>query len=569
MEYTLIGKNNYAFNPIEQILKNRGIEDVESFLSPSESNVIHHSKLKNIYEGVEMLLNHIEKGSKIFVQVDSDMDGIASSSILINYLKKTIPKVKIQWRIHEGKQHGVIVDTVPDDVNLVIIPDAGSSQYKEHAKLKERGMDVLVLDHHESDKESEHAIVVNNQLSPNYENKTLTGAAIVYKFVKALDEKLNLNYADNYLDLVALGLIGDVADLRNLETRYLMLKGLSNIKNPLLKALYEKQEYSTKGKINANTTGFYISPLMNANIRAGNMQEKLQMMNALLESKELIYYKRNDEHEPIAKSTARLLGNVKARQKRIVDKGVEAIEQRITEKNLLDNKILIVNVTDILDKNLTGLVANNLVRRYKRGTLLIRYNEKDNVFNGSMRGYDKGGIKDFRQFLLDTEQFDFVEGHANAAGLGIKTENLVAVNEIINEQLKDVQIDLAEYDVDFIVPGDKLTSKFINEINDLSDIWSNRVEEPVIAFTNVKINTDEIEILGKDKTTLKFVYKGIEFIKFKSSEEVHTEIVSSGENVTFDVIGKCGANIYQGNVAPQIIMEDFEVVKVGKKEFVF
>src|SRR5690606_16919608 len=121
---------------IETILKNRGIEDIQSFLNVSEKDVVHWSNLENIEKAVDCLLKHIKKNSKIFIQYDSDFDGIASSSMLINYLRKVFPNVDIQWRIHEGKQHGVIVEEVPDDVDLAIIPDAGSNQYKEHKQLK-------------------------------------------------------------------------------------------------------------------------------------------------------------------------------------------------------------------------------------------------------------------------------------------------------------------------------------------------------------------------------------------------------------------------------------------------
>src|SRR5690606_8329401 len=120
--------NNYL-DPINTILENRGIEDIQSFLNIDESVVIHWSKLKNIEKAVECLLKHIKNKSKIFIQTDSDVDGITSSAILINYLRRTFPNVNIVYRLHEGKQHGIILDTIPNDVDLVIIPDAGSNQY--------------------------------------------------------------------------------------------------------------------------------------------------------------------------------------------------------------------------------------------------------------------------------------------------------------------------------------------------------------------------------------------------------------------------------------------------------
>lgn len=568
MRYELIGKNN-LLAPIETVLKNRGIEDIQSFLHTSEKDIIHWSKLRNIEKAVDCLLDHIQKGSKIFVQADSDSDGANSTAILINYIRHVFKNVNLQWRIHEGKQHGVIVEEVPNDVQLVLIPDAGSNQYKEHKKLKDRGIDVIVLDHHECEKESEYAIVVNNQLSPEYPNKSFSGAGIVYKFCKALDNRLNISHADHYLDLVSIGNISDMMDLRSLETRYYVLKGLKQINNSLIKALIEKQSFSMKGVVNIVSCQFYVIPLINACIRSGNLQEKLQMMNAFLESKELIYYKRKNEHEPIQVATARMLTNIKARQGRIRDKGVEAIEERIKERSLLDNKILIINISDILDKNLTGLVANSLTRKYKRPALLLRYDEKSGTFGGSGRGYEKGAIKDLRQFLQGTDQFIFVEGHSNAHGVSIEAEKLIKVNEIINEKLKDVEIDVDIHDVDFIIPAKQFKESFINELTKHRDIWGFKVEEPIIAIKDIEVNKDEVYINGSKKNTLKFTYKGIDFIKFFSSEEEWESIVNKGDRLVIDVVGKCSMNEYNGERKPQVVMEDLEVVDVKKKEFVF
>lgn len=568
MKYQLIGDNDFINNPIESVLRNRGIDDIQSFLNIDEECTIHWSKLKNMDLAVESLLKHIKNNNYIFVQTDSDPDGYTSSATLINYLKRVFPNIKIQWRIHEGKEHGLIVDTIPDHINLVISPDAGSNDFEQHKELKNKGIDVIILDHHECDTESEDAIIVNSQLSPEYPNKQLSGVGITYKFIKALDEVLNKNLADDYLDLVAIGNIADSQDMRSLETRYYVNKGLKSIKNKLLIALYDKQSYSTKGNINITTTSFYINPLINACIRAGNLKEKLQMMNAFLESDEKIYYKRNDEYEDIEVNTARMLTNIKARQGRMRDKGVALIEEKIQEKKLLDNKLLIVNVTNILDKNLTGLVANSLKDQYKRGTILVRYNAEEKVLTGSIRGYDKGELKDLKSFLQDTGKFEFVEGHANAAGLKIKPKNLIEANEIINEKLKDIKND-GSHDVDFILSPKQLTQKFIKGIYKYQDIWGFKVEEPLIVIKGVEVNSEDIYLNGKTSKSIKFTYKDIEYIKFFSNEDEWEALTSQGECVVLDIVGRCGINEYQGKITPQIVMEDYEVTRIKEKEFIF
>ena len=123
--------------------------------------------IMNIEEGVKMLIRHISQENKIFIQIDSDADGYTSSSLLINYLNSLFPgytQNNIYYRVHEGKQHGLILETIPKDVKLVIAPDSSSNDYEVHQALREMGIDVLVIDHHEAEKISEYACIINNQL---------------------------------------------------------------------------------------------------------------------------------------------------------------------------------------------------------------------------------------------------------------------------------------------------------------------------------------------------------------------------------------------------------------------
>lgn len=188
-----------------------------------------------------MLVKHLYAGDKIFIQVDADADGMTSSAALINYINMFAPgaaQSNIIYRVHTGKQHGIILDTIPKEVKLVIIPDAGSNQIPEHKQLWENGIDVLVLDHHEADEISPYACIINNQTC-DYPDKNLSGVGIVYKFCQFLDSLLGVDYADNILDLVAVGIVSDMMDLRNFEIKELIDLGLNNFRNPFLSAFAE------------------------------------------------------------------------------------------------------------------------------------------------------------------------------------------------------------------------------------------------------------------------------------------------------------------------------------------
>ena len=199
-----------------------------------------------MHEGAEMLAKCIRDNKPLFVQIDSDADGYTSAALLINYLNCLFPSFaqnNISYCLHSGKQHGLSLDTIPPGTGLVVAPDSSSNDYEIHDILHNNyGMDILVLDHHEADYVSENACVINNQLC-EYPTKSLSGVGIVYKFCSYIDTLMNTTYADDFLDLVALGLIADMMDMRDFETRHLITRGLENIQNPYFKAMVDKNAF--------------------------------------------------------------------------------------------------------------------------------------------------------------------------------------------------------------------------------------------------------------------------------------------------------------------------------------
>lgn len=176
---------------VEQVFANRGIapENLYHYLNTDITDLIDPSSIKNMEEGVKLLIKHISNNDKVFLQVDSDCDGYTSAALLLNYLHKLFPSFvenNISYRLHEGKQHGIIVNTIPKDVKLVIAPDSSSNDYLQHRSLYERGCDVLVIDHHEAEKYSKYAIVINNQMC-DYPTKSLSGVGMVLKFCQYID----------------------------------------------------------------------------------------------------------------------------------------------------------------------------------------------------------------------------------------------------------------------------------------------------------------------------------------------------------------------------------------------
>ena len=157
----------FQMSAVEQVFANRGIDPnvLQQYINANLSDILDPASIKNMEEGVKLLIKHIAANDKIFVQVDSDCDGYTSAALLLNYLHDLFPvfiENNVVYRLHEGKQHGLIFDTIPEDVKLVIAPDSSSNDYLPHQWLHERGCDVLVIDHHEAEKYSKYAVVINN-----------------------------------------------------------------------------------------------------------------------------------------------------------------------------------------------------------------------------------------------------------------------------------------------------------------------------------------------------------------------------------------------------------------------
>ena len=579
MEYQLIVPRiplGRELTAVEQVLANRGIapDNVDHYLNTTDADILDPKLVMNMREGAQMLIKHIAQNDKVLVQIDSDCDGYTSAATLINYLNCLFPgfvQNNLFYRIHTGKQHGILLDTVPSDVKLVIAPDSSSNDYDEHAQLRKEGVDVLVIDHHEADMISENAVIINNQLC-DYPTKSLSGVGMVYKFCSYIDELLNVDYADQFLDLVALGMVADMMDLRDYETRHLITRGLENIRNPYFKGMVDKQSYSLKGEITPIGVAFYIAPYVNATIRMGTQEEKLMLFESMLDYRgyELVPSTKRGckgQQETRVEQACRNCTNIKNRQTKARDAALENIERIIKEKNLLANKILAIKLdTFAADRNLTGLIANQLMARYQRPVLLL--NKTADGWEGSGRGYDKSKFDNLREFLKESEMVMYAEGHANALGVGITDENFSTFIEYSNRELAGFDFTPC-YKVDFIFNGGDFRGKDIVEIAELKSLWGQGGDEPFVAIEHINVYAGNITLMSPDKSpTLKITLpNGTSLIKFKSSQEEYEKLRSETGCITINVVGKCERNIWNGTVTPQIIIEDYEIV--GEQKYYF
>lgn len=574
MEYRLRAPEFPIYTPVEQVLVNRGIpyDQINHYLNTTDNDILDPRLIPHLDEGAKMLIRHISQNDKVLIQVDSDCDGYTSAALLMNYLYCLFPSFvnnNISYRVHMGKQHGIIPDTIPEDVKLVIAPDSSSNDFEAHEYLNLSGVDVLVIDHHEADHISEYACIINNQLC-DYPTKSLSGVAMVWKFCCYIDMLLKTDHAQKFLDLVALGLVADMMDVRDFETRRLIDKGLQQIRNPYFRGAIDKDQFHFTNEITPIGVAFYIAPLINATTRVGTQEEKLMLFESMLDFRgyELVPSTKRGckgQAETRVEQACRNCTNIKSRQTKIRDNSLEKIEQIIVNQNLLSNKILIVQLDDLItDRNLTGLIANQLMSEYQRPVLILNKIENEDgtiTWEGSGRGYDKSRLKDFRGFLENNKYVMYAEGHANAFGVGIKDEDISAFIASTNSALDGFDF-TPIYNVDFIYKSDELTPDEVIDIAGMKSLWGQGVEEAEIAVEGIKVHKDNIRILSPDKNpTLKIMLpNGINFMKFRSSEEEYDKLYSELGYVTINIVGECERNIWNNKISPQVMIKDYEIV---------
>ena len=580
MKYKLYDEEiDESMDTIARILVSRGIdtEILEDWSNAEYNPEIAEAwqDLDNIKEAIDVVKTAIDNEDTIAVVVDSDADGFTSAAIFINYLYELYPeyvKNKINYYLHEGKQHG-LSDMAELKESLIIVPDGGTNDYKQHKKFNENNQTILILDHHEAPFESqeENTITVNNQLSDNYENKAFSGAGIVYRFCQAYDAEYNTEHpiADEFLDLVALGNLSDMMDYRNLETRYYIHKGLQNIHNPFFYYMIDKNNFSIqkRGGINYNSIAWYVTPFINAIVRSGTLEEKILVFESMLQMKafeKIPSGKRGHKGEmvPRVEEAVRIVTNVKARQTKGQDAAMELIENKIAEEALLDNAVILCLLEPgQVEPNLAGLVANKVQAKYQRPTLVLtKFTQGNNVsYRGSARNYGKSPVTHFKDVVDGTGLVNYAQGHQGAYGTELPEYNVDKFIKAMNDYYAEAPSEPI-YWVDYIWTQGQMFGDIIKEIvYEMFDFWGQEIPESLVCVENIDVANCPVQLLSADKNpTLKIrLPNGVDIMKFGSSQEEFDKLSQPGTLVT--IVGTPKVNEWNGNVTSQILIEDYEV----------
>jgi len=554
-------------NFLENVLFRQGVYDIEGFLNIDKTALENPENYDNIEEGYQLLKSNLDK--KIAILIDPDVDGMTSSSEIYLYIKELNPTADIKLFFHKGKQHGLSDKSIFDeilksDIDLLIIPDAGSNDFEQHKILKDKGVELLVLDHHETTKYSEDAVVINNQLSDKVQNKQLSGAGVVYKFLQYYDKKEKLKLANNYLDLVAFGNISDMVSILSDETRYLCLEGLKNkhLNNNLFTELIDKY---IKDKVTITNISWNVTPKVNSILRAGTQKDKADLFYAFVNPTMQVKFKKNSRTQEaimdLSTKVTMLSEQIKKRQDDEVKKSLSLVE------GLVDNtkKILIIKLDEELDKSYTGLVANKLIGSYGKPVLLLQKSVKSKIYTGSGRCpnlcYD---IENFKDYIASSNLFELAEGHSGAFGVEIKEENIKPFIDWAENNLKDKEIKVENtYEVEGEISADDLEEDFISEVGGYDWLWGMGLNEPKFYITGVKINSKDIKMVF-NKTILTFDYNYVQYVKNYCSRVFRESLgVDSGMEIEMElnIIGTFVIERYNGKKYPKVNILDFEIVE--------
>ncbi|XWN36850.1 MAG: single-stranded-DNA-specific exonuclease RecJ [Balneola sp.] len=412
---------------IAELLAIRGIEtydDAKLFFRPTIDRIYDPFLMKDMDQGADRLALAIRNGEKVLVYGDYDVDGTTATSCLYIFLKKFGVDVDyyIPHRFKEG--YGINPDGIKyaeeTGCHLIVSVDCGITAIKEALVAKEKGIDLIICDHHTVGDEIPDALAVLDPKRPDctYPFDGLSGAGVGFKLIQATISRLGLprNVAYQFLDLVAISIASDIVPIVD-ENRILMKEGLTMIrKKPRvgIKALLDLIRMPRE-EINTTKIVFSIGPRINAAGRMGDATTAVQLMIA--------------ESEAKGKAFAHELESVNMRRR---DKDSKTMEEALSmiddEMDMGETSIMVLYKED-WHLGVIGIVASRLVDLYHRPAIML--SSVEGVIKGSGRS-----IKGFNIYNAMKKCEDLLEqfgGHEFAAGLTIMEGKLTEFKRRMNE----------------------------------------------------------------------------------------------------------------------------------------
>lgn len=534
---------------VSKVLLNRGLKDkeeIDRFLNPKYSDFYDPSLLNDMDEATDRILEAIESDENIWIYGDYDVDGVTSTSLLVNFFSQIGIEVDYYIPDRHKEGYGLNKDAInfinEKKGNLIITVDCGITSVEEVQHCNESNMDIIITDHHTcGDKLPDAIAVINpNRRDCNYPFKKLAGVGVAFKLVQSISRafKVDIDYS-SFLPIVAIGTVADVVSLMG-ENRLIVKKGLELINetsNLGVKALIEVTGLEEK-EITAGHIGFIIGPRINAAGRMRHASKGVELFTSINYQEALNIAKELDEENKKRQET----------EIRILDEADEIIR-----KERLDKDNVIVLASDNWHHGVIGIVSSRITEKYYKPSVLISIDENKEG-RGSARSISTLNIYD----ALDNSRDLFLGfgGHKQAAGLSINSDNIEIfrkkVNSWVGEFLEPEDF-CQELVIDAVVEKEDINLKTINKLDKLAPFGMGN-SSPTFLFEDAIVAN--IRGVGKDRSHLKLVvlYKGIKIdcIGFNLGD-----LVDNTNNADLiNIIGSLDINEYKGEKKVQIIIKD-------------
>lgn len=579
-----IKKMSYALNISETfacVLANRKIltrKDAEIYINPKVSFMYDAFKFKDIKNSIDIIIEAVKNEKKIIVYGDYDVDGIMSTVILYKILK--IYGADVFYYIPDRKDEGyglnktAISQLHKDGYNLIFTCDNGIAALEEVRFIRELGMEIIILDHHEpgfleNDNckidviPKANAVIDAKQSLCNYPFKFLCAAGMSYKFAKAFFEYTNTKF-ENEAEIFVLSSIATICDIVDLldENRIIVKNGLKLINsrtniNKGLSALIKCRQIEGK-QITEYNIGFIIGPCINA---SGRLESALTAVRLFL---------TDDENE--AFELAEKLSELNEQRKQLTLEAVDKVIQTIEDSNIKNDKIFVI-YDNMIHESIIGIVAGRIKEQYHKPTIIIT--DGVDYAKGSGRSIEAYNL--FEELYSCRILFEKFGGHAMAAGLSLKHENIDELRKFLNENCKLKKEDMTE-----IIRIDK--ELFFDEINinlakelELMKPFGKENKEAI--FATKGIIPKRINFVGTNKDIMQFTFIDInnnivKAISFNGYSNFKKYIISSfGEDIFDDVLKGSQKNIdLKMDIVYSININDYndtETVQLNIKDFRF
>ncbi len=558
-----------------RIMRNRDVDGedaIRRYLYGTVEDLYDPLLMKDMEKAADLVEEAVRNGEKIAISSDFDVDGIFSGMILLTGLTRIGGTVSVYTpdRVKEGYgiNNRIVEEAWKKGVGMIVTCDNGIAAFDPILRAKELGMKVVVTDHHEVPYTEKNgiryyqlpmadAIVDHKQKDCPYPFKKLCGAGITYKLIQVLYERFGVPKEEQYelLEYAGIATVADVMDLEE-ENRIIVKEGLRRLgftKNLGLQALMEVNDIDPKS-LTAYHIGFIIGPCFNA---AGRL-ETVKMAFDLLQSA------TKDE----AMKRAKELKELNDSRKDLTQKGVERAIELIERSEWKNDKVLLVRLHDC-HESLVGIIAGRIREKYYKPVFV--FTDAEEGIKGSGRSIE--GYHMFDGLMRCQDLLDRFGGHAMAAGLSLKEENLEILRRRLNEDCgltEEQMIPLVQIDVP--MPLSYITEELIEEFKLLEPFGKGNTK-PIFAQQHFQIakaniigknkNVMKFQVIGQDHASMEALYFGdiedlIRFIKEEYGEEQFDRMMEGRRNeVDLAFTYYPSVNEFRGTRSLQIVIQNY------------